>query len=307
MPYRPIHAIAYEGRLHNDPERIGCVAHLSDMDRLDAVVQAWAVSGELSTEKWAIGCLLAWAESYEPTGNPINENKLEPLLLAAYLFQERIPHGARGMLRAWVKRLAEMQMESVERQPNTSLNNWHPKRLKLIAWAGLILSDSSMFNYSIQSARGYIDRSLRADGSSVDIEQRDSLGYHIGGLKPLVRLAALLFPANVDLYHYEAESGASPARSVAFVVPYATGEKQYREFVNTKVALDRQRAAAGLAHYQPGRIFSPEETVSLWEASLAFEPQYVEILRKVTRRESRYPTWPAVMGSIGWVHETIGK
>ncbi|NCB09764.1 MAG: alginate lyase, partial [Bacteroidia bacterium] len=39
---------------------------------------------------------------------------------------------------------------------------------------------------------------------------------------------------------------SSIEKSVEYVIPFATGDKQRKEWTNSKVALDRERAAAGI-------------------------------------------------------------
>lgn len=300
----PLAEIVYEGRLDTDPARVRTVAALQDMERLQRLVEAWAVSGDERYAGHAQAMALAWMQTYRPTGNPINENKLEPVLVAYGLWRQEVDPAKRARADQWVRELAEKQRADAWARPATTRNNWQPKRLKLVARAGWILGDAAMRAQAAAEAKRYIEEGLRADGSSEDFHQRDSLGYHVGGLKPLLQLAALLAPDGLDLYRYEAASGASARRSVAFVVPYATGQKTHGEFLHSQIHLDRQRARAGLAEYRPGRRFEPRQALPLFELASAFEPDYRRVVGQlVGRPEARYPTWPVVLAGAGWVHE----
>jgi hypothetical protein len=86
---------------------------------------------------------------------------------------------------------------------------------------------------------------------------------------PALDIALLLGGEGRQLYAWTTSEGGSLKRSVDFVVPYATGEKTRREWVNSTVELDRQRAAAGLPHYQPGMLFAPKDATSALEAASA--------------------------------------
>lgn len=303
----PLKVIHYRGVLSNDPLRRESVARLNDMRKIDDLGQAWVITKDARYALQAHRFIMAWVRTYQPNGDPINENKLEPLLANHVLLKEFASDAERAEVRAWVDDLAHRQQDSARVSASSRENNWHPKRLKLIAWAGIITGDQKWTDYALAETRGYIGRALRADGSSYDLEQRDSLGYHMGGVKPLIRLASILIDQDPDLYFREAPSGASVAASVEFMMPYALGEKTHREFINSKVDFDRRRAEAGLAEYQPGTPFNPLHSIRLFDAAMAFEPRYGELIATLTgQKNNRFPTWASVLAAVGWVTEDIG-
>lgn len=155
----------------------------------------------------------------------------------------------------------------------------------------------------------YRDRSLRPDGSSRDFEQRDALSYHIGGVRPLLRLISILPPEKTRaLYFEESKEGTSIARSVAFLEPYVRGEKEHVEFANTTVQMDRDRAAAGLERYRPGRLFAPRQALSLFQIAVAFVPEYQEIINEISgQAEDLFPDWTSVLAEAGWLIETMER
>lgn len=96
-----------------------------------------------------------------------------------------------------------------------------------------------------QGAKRFVTESLRPDGSSHDFEYRDTLTYHASALRPPIELAMITDDKGRELYTWESPEGGSLKKSVDFVVPYAMGEKTHKEWVNSKVDLDRRRAEAG--------------------------------------------------------------
>ncbi len=272
---RPIERINYEGMLSNHPDRIATVSHLYDMMRVEIWLSAWLITGDRRYEDAMLRYLLAWSETYKPTGNPINENKLDPLLTAAVVLADRLERNERNIVFSWLEDLAEAEIHTTETMPWSVENNWHPKRLKVVALAAEALGHDEWRDWVVGETRSYISRSLRPDGSSRDFEQRDALSYHIGGVRPLLRLISLLPSVyREELYSGETFDGSSVARSVAFIIPYALGEKEHGEFMRTQVDLDRRRAEAGLEQYQPGRPFNPHRAVSLFQLAGAFEEEY---------------------------------
>ena len=72
-------------------------------------------------------------------------------------------------------------------------------------------------------------------------------------LEPLLALATAARQNGTDLYRYQAPSGASLAKSLAFLAPFCDGTQTHPEFVNSRVAFDRRRAESGDRTYQSGR------------------------------------------------------
>lgn len=299
---QPLKHIVYEGRLDTDPQRIATVASLLDMQKIDLLIQGGIATGETRYAKKAREYVLAWTASYQPTGNPINEVKLLPLLVAYEWQRESFTPADQNRIDGWMRTLALAEIQSAKTRPQSTHNNWHPKRLELVAAIGKILSEETYIRYAVDGAKSYVAASLRPDGSSVDFEQRDALSYHIGGIKPLLRLAALLKSSGFDLYSYTAPNGASVKKSVDFMVPFAKGEKTHGEFARTTADLDKKRAAAGISHYQPGRLFEPTSSLSLFEMATAFEPSHAALVaRLASSNDENYPTWNVVMVRAGWL------
>ncbi len=306
---RPIERINYEGMLNNHPDRVATVSHLYDMMRVEIWLSAWLITGDSRYEEAMGKYLLAWAETYKPTGNPINENKLDPLLTAAVVLIDRLDRSEREIVFNWLRALGEAEIHTVETMPWSVENNWHPKRLKIVALAAEALDHDEWRQWVVEETRIYIARALRPDGSSRDFEQRDALSYHIGGVRPLLRLISLLPPAyREELYSGEAGDGSSVARSVAFVIPYALGEEEHGEFLRTQVDLDRRRAEAGLEQYQPGRPFDPKRAVAMFQLAGAFEEKYRPLVGRIAEEPGvQFYDWTGVLARAGWLIETMER
>lgn len=289
---RPLAALAYEGRLNTDPQRIACVARLQDLRGLALLLQAWAGSGESRHQLTIRRLALAWAGTYQPTGNPINENKLEPVLVALHVLLPEMPVAEAAPLRKWVRALAD-----AEAARPTEPHNWGSKRLKLLLLCAAILDAKELRTRVLRDARGWVDAGLYADGGSEDLRRRDALSYHVSGLEPMLQLAVGLrrLDPTDDLYGYQGRQGGSIARSLAFLDPYVRREKIYEQWRNTTARLDRERAAAGIPEYQPGYPYDPVRAAStlVWEAP--FRPERTaEVAVLLGSADQGFPTWTAV-------------
>lgn len=290
-----IREILYEGLLDTNPDRIRTVRSLEDMDKVVDLIYA---SYGIESNAWSLKAkefVLAWAATYIPTGNPINENKLSALFWAYHLFKPDYSAGERKLAEEWMTRIAMAEMNRT-RTPN---NNWEAKRLKIIGTVGCITGNTEMKEYAANGFKTYIETAYYDDGTSNDLRDRDALHYHIGGLKPAVAFFITLAPCDslFNLFNYVATTGSSIRKSVEFTWPYASGEKQREEWTHSKVRLDKERAAAGIAKYQPGTLFNPSDAVPLFEWAGYYNPKWYSLFGKDGVVSNYISTWTGMLNS----------
>lgn len=269
----PIFEIRYEGLLDNNPARVKTVRHLVDMDKLALFSWHYAIYEDGRSLEKMKEFSLSWAETFKATGNPINENKLLPVVYAYIMIQSDLNREERETMRKWLIDMAVAEIDN-DRVP---LNNWETKRINLVGTIGIILENETFLSWAEERTRYYLEHALFSDGTSRDIRQRDAISYHVSGLKPLLQFLITLENERGrgrDFFHYSTTTGASIARSLDFVVPYARGEKVYRQWENSKVPLDQERASAGLEKYQPGVAYDPEQSYETMAMAGFFDSTY---------------------------------
>ena len=291
---KPVQVIYYEGMLETDTARIRTVKSLKDMDKVSTLFYASYVRPNPAYGKKIKKYILAWSQTYIPTGNTINENKFVPLLWGYHLFSHVFGDREKKMVEDWMKRIADKQIAR-EHTPN---NNWMAKRLRLIGLIGGITNNKSFIDYAIKHLKEHINTAYYADGTSNDLHKRDALHYHISGLKTLVVASVNLpaFDSRFKLFDYETKSGASIKNSVLYTLPYATGEKEHKEWVHTKVELDKKRALAGIAEYQPGVLFDRKKAVPLFEFAVYYNPDWYAVLDN-SNEKNYAATWIGLLNS----------
>jgi hypothetical protein len=278
----PLVRINFEGLLETDSRRWETVAALQDMNHLSALLYHYYLFRDARSLQKLKQYVLAWAATYVPTGNPINENKLEPVWISFAAAKAHFSSQERASVTTWLADLAEKQMAN----PKVPVNNWQSKRIKITGTIGLVLEDKKLIDYAMESAKAYIGQALFPDGTSADLRERDALSYHVSGLEPLLALDINLqqfglgrnFPS---LYSYEAASGASVRKAVDYTAPFATGELQKQEWVNSKAGIDKKRAEAGIAKYQPGVYFEPEKASALFDLAAFYGERNRQIARQI--------------------------
>jgi hypothetical protein len=271
-PPSPLPRIQREGLLPTDPRAQLSARFYRDVSRIEALGYAYAATGDARFAQRAAVYLEAWANVNQPDGNPINETQISRAVRGLSLVADAVPASTRTQVERWLSRMASLQ---IERRPQWEINepnNWYSHRLKVVGLIGYVLGDSRFVRYAEDGYRTQIAQNLRADGSSLDFHQRDALHYHVYNLEPLVELAMAADKQGTDLYSYQAPTGASLERSLAFLLPYVRGEKVHIEFARTTVPFDRQRAAAGVLGFSGP--WDPLGAARLLEMAGYFNPAF---------------------------------
>jgi hypothetical protein len=201
----------------------------------------------------AIAALLAWATTYRPTGNPIDEWFFVPLLQAVDLVVDTLRLAQERTLLAWVRAfLIRGDAFFAARAPANPAfsNNWTARRLLIRSIAATVCGDAVARHDTAAmlvefAARNYVaDAAGRHDGRTVDFVQRDALHYHIAAVQPLVE--AMLYTPDLagDFVRARVLSG------LEFVRPYFLGDLEHIEFLGTESSFDRERRDDGNPVFQ---------------------------------------------------------
>lgn len=290
FPQPPNH-LAYEGRIGDDPARLDTTKRLADMEKLRALLYAWKVTGEIRFAKKTRDFTLAWAQTLAPSGNPINENKIDAVFTAALSLHAGFSTPEWAIIASWLKKIGDLHLSLPRAE------NWEAKRLKILTLVGLAIQEDTFLEAAMSGLKKFIATDLRADGTSADLESRDAMSYHVSGLLPLLEILVALrgFETNLgDLYRWQAPNGASLLRSVEFIEPYARGEAIYAQWANSKVKLDHQRFASGDEYYRPGRAWDPKTSLKLWQFVALLDPNKRELVELLAEGQT---LWPDVLSA----------
>ncbi len=286
----PLAKIHYEGLVNTNPKRIADVVKLRQMDDAALLFRYWQASGNEDAAATLKAMVLAWTGTYIPTGNDVNENKLHPLLNAYEALRETYPLKEKREVDAWVLRFGKNHEKAV--RTSDFMTNRYTKHLRLLSISGRILGKTDWQETAVTGLKRFVTESLRADGTSLDLERRDTLTYHCSALRPAIELAVLSGKDGAELYNWKSENGGSIRKSVDYVVPFADGSKTRKEWLNTTVELDRKRAAEGLEAYRAGRLFDPTSALTLIEEAAYFDKSLIPLARKLHGKDSsRFPSW----------------
>lgn len=297
----PIEIIISEGHLASDPKKIKTLKSLADLKKIYSLAYTYKITNHKDYLTKCTQYITAWAKINKAIANPINNTKLDPLFEAYDLIKDEVNESDKQVIEKWFRQIADVEIATrrVLAGKRLSYNNWNSHKIKIVANIAYLLNDKNYQLFVDTSLRKQIALNLYADGSGADFKERDALHYHYYTLEPLLTTATIIRRATgINYYSYLSDSGSSVEKSVAFLAPYARGEKTHAEFVNSKVAFDRKRAQNKEADYIIGAYFNPKKAIDVFISAAYFNPNYLSIVTKLSEKPAKYANWQCVLNSV---------
>lgn len=299
----PADTILTEGILQGDPRKTRTWKSLEDMQKVYALAMAYKITGEQKYLTKTSEFLLAWAKRNHPQGNPINDTNLDRIIFAYDLVKDDLTTDISLATSLWLMRVGLQELASFnkarDRGSLTYMNNWNSHRIKEVVEVAWAIGNDSLKNWAINAYKKQIAQNLNADGSSYDFHERDALHYHVYDVDPLM-VAATIIERDKRLiaYEYKSATGSSLKASVYWLLPFFTGENTHAEWVNSKSAFDKKRAANGEKGYIAGTFFKPEEARTSIALANYWDKELLAIYQKEAKITTQYPTWQFVLNEI---------
>ena len=251
------HALAHvhtEGTLPHQGIRDESIEAERDWPLARQAALAWRLSADARYLRQVDSYLAAWSATYQPDFNPIDETNLDGLIDAYVLASAALPASTRDATRALLRKLGDGYIARIrafadQHKSGSQTNNWQSHRVKLVTLAAAALGDQAMLKTAHALFQRQLADNLKPDGETIDFAERDALHYVVYDLQPLVAAALAARPFGGDWLHEAGPQGASLAKALDWLRPYAEGDKTHEEFVHTHVQFDRDREQAGEKGY----------------------------------------------------------
>ena len=210
--------------------------------------------------------LSAWLAVYRISGNPIDESDLGFWLLAYRSAGQALPTPLKAQMQAFSCELAATYQRRLDPSKSTSVNNWNSHRVKLSTMAAWTCGAPDLLAQAKIQFSQQIEANLLPSGAAIDFAQRDALHYVVYSVEPLLEAALFSQQNGVSLFEITGTQGQSLSRTLAWLAPYALGEKTHEEFVHSTVRFDAVRAAAGIKGFSGP--FDPQKAkLTFWLAA----------------------------------------
>jgi hypothetical protein len=290
---KPLAHLHTEGTLPHEGIYDQSVAAEQDLALMRDAALVWRATGDDRYLRLVDRFLLAWASTYQPSFNPIDETHFDSMILAYDMTASALSVKTRNATAAFIAKLANGYVARVDAQPRpltgTYRNNWESHRVKLVAMAAFTLDDRKLINAAQRLFVEQIGANVTPDGATVDFAERDALHYVAYDLQPLVIAALAARRHNRNWLVQRAQNGASLQPALDWLVPYALGEKTHEEFVHSSVAFDAKRRAAGLPGYS-GQ-WDPMSAAELFHLAARLSGRYASVALRLSQTP---PAWLAV-------------
>lgn len=284
-PVETIHSAGVTDK--ESPELVESRRAFQDADNFALLAVAYKLTGNSQYLESARAISDAWARVNHPTGQPIDETRLDTFLWGLDLLG---PDTDTPAVRAWLERW-QAAVRAWRFGPNTETNNHKTHHLKILLMLDKLLGSTDQYEKDLKETERHAKLNLgSADGSSIDYKQRDALHYHVFDLEAWSEIVLITgcCGQNVD-------------RAFVFFEQTITDHPDHVEFSKSTAPLDRKRAAAGFEYAKaqlydvskasraiftyatlPGRRVSPY----LWRAAQEGREH------KNLFFEARYYLWP---------------
>jgi hypothetical protein len=270
------------------------------LNKIYALAYTYKVTNNKDYFTKCLQYITAWATVNQAIANPINNTKLDPLFEGYDLIKDEVNAADKQVIEKWFRQIAAVEIATQHTllKKKSAYNNWNSHRIKIVTNIAYLLNDKQYQLFVDTSLKKQLAMNLYADGSGADFKERDALHYHYYTLEPLLVTAIIIKRATgFNYYSYLSTSGSSIQKSVAFLAPYATGEKTHAEFVNSKVVFDRKRAQNKEPDYTIGANFNPKKAIDVFISATYFNPEYVNIVNKLAENTTKYANWQCVLNA----------
>lgn len=234
---------------------------------------AGRLTGDLTQSRRAASLISAWLAVYRPSFNPINDEKLDGLIIAYDLLPTDIKAPLVRPMTRFLREMAEGYLERLPRlMGSTARNNWQSHRIKLITLAAYALGDEKLVARAKEAFRAQLAANIRSDGSTFDFAERDAVHYVVYDLEPLALAALAAREHGDDWYRLKNPAGAGVEEALLWLKRYADGKATHEEFVRSKVRFDAQRRKAGVTGF--GGRFDPKKARGVMMIAARLDPRF---------------------------------
>lgn len=215
-----------------------------DADNAANLALSYRILGEREHKDKAVAILQAWAKVNQPTGNPIDETRLDKLIYAYDLLRSDMTDAQRADVQNYLRRMQAAKI-SWQYGEKTQFNNHRTHQLKMLLLIARALGDGPAFDKASAEATAHLAQNIdAATGQTRDHKERNALHYQAYDLEPwmeIVLVTGCCRPPVLKAYEFLRER----------IVKGDIND----EFTGSTAAIDEKRAKAGFDYAKKGGTF----------------------------------------------------
>ncbi|HEX8472187.1 MAG TPA: alginate lyase family protein, partial [Brevundimonas sp.] len=283
----PLAVVHTEGTLPGQGIRDVSLVARRDLPTMLDLALAYRLTGERKYLDVANRFLLAWADTYVVSLNPIDETNFDAMILAYDLTEPDLPAQTREAMDRFLRNLATGYLDDMDGAPKHFYTNWQSHRIKIAALASFQLGDPRLIERTFEDYRKHVASNVLADGTVFDFYERDAIHYVLYNVDPMMVAALAARAHGQDWFGWKNASGTGVSSVIDWLIPYVEGAKTHQEFVHSRISFDAERLAAGQTEYAgPWR---PERAVNTLALASLLEDRYPSALNALLATTNRMP------------------
>ena len=245
QPARPVSRLSSAGRTNiSDPDLMASRLAIKDADIAAILALSYRVTGNINYFNKARYILTRWATINNPTGQPIDETRLNGMIWAYDLIACDLSERDNTLIQHWFRRMYTQKLEWKFGRV-TTMNNHRIHQLKMMLLLDKVLHDNNRWAFDRASAIRYSSINLQSpSGVSVDYLERSALYYHNYVMQPWIEISLVTGCC-----------GQSVPQGFSFLSHKIALHQTDDEFLNSKAKIDALRAQGGFAYAKRGGVF----------------------------------------------------
>jgi hypothetical protein len=249
QPSHPIPTLSSSGKISiDDPLLIASRDAFKDADHAAVLGLTYRLTHNINYLDKAKNILLSWAEKNQPTGNPIDETRLDGMIWAYDLIACDLSKQDKFLILDWFKRMKEKKISWVFGK-KTSVNNYRIHQLKMLLLLNKIINHQDDWQKDIATAESYSRINLNPEtGVSIDYRERTALYYQNYVLQPWLEISLLTGCCQ-----------QSVKKAFSFLDKKIFFHQLQGEFSHSHAKIDELRAKGGFAYAKKGKQFDKEK------------------------------------------------
>lgn len=292
----PLAVVHTEGTLPGQGIRDASLVARRDLPTMLDLALAYRITGEGKYLDAADRFLLAWAETYVVSLNPIDETNFDAMILAYDLTEPDLAPETRQVMDGFLRALATGYLDAMDGAPKHFYTNWQSHRIKIATLAAFQLGDQRLVERTFEDYQKHVATNVLADGTVFDFYERDAIHYVLYNVDPMMVAGLAAQAHGLDWFDWKNASGTGVSSVIDWLIPYVEGARTHQEFVNSKISFDAERLAAGQTEYAgPWR---PERAVNTLALARLVDDRYAPVLETLLATTNRRPaSWVTLYGA----------
>lgn len=247
-PTCAISVLASSGKTDiKDPELIASRNAIDDADHAAVLALTYRLTQNIDYLNKTKEILIGWAKVNQPTGNPIDETRLEGMLWAYDLIACDLSEDEKVQILHWFECI-HAKKNAWKFGPITGVNNYRIHQLKILLLLDKILHKEQDWTNDLEHAEKYSTINLNPEsGISIDYYERTALYYHNYVLQPWLEISLITNCCQQPV-----------TKAFSFLQNKILAHDIDGEFAHSQAKIDMRRAKGGFEYARKSSTFDVE-------------------------------------------------